>query len=79
LVVAGDTVDFPQQWEEWAVVHAGIKCLVKAERDTSGLAQRLALEDQRISALAPKRKPGEVERVADVDCVDDCRYPRSCR
>ncbi len=76
LVADTDAADFPQSWEEWAVVHAGLKFLSKAERDTTGLAQRLALEDQRINALAPKRKPGEVERVADVDFPDDFRYPR---
>lgn len=79
LAADSDIINFPQHWEEWAVVHAGLKFLSKAERDTTGLAQRLALEDQRINALAPKRKPGEVERVADVDGLDDYRCPRPWR
>lgn len=73
LVGDTDSVDFPQQWEEWAVIHAGLKCLTKAERDLTGLDYRMKMEDARIAKIAPKRRHGEVERVADVDYPEEMR------
>jgi len=58
LVADADTVDF-LGWEEWVVLHAAMKCKVKAEMDTSGLEKLLALQEQRIQQAAPQRDAGE--------------------
>lgn len=55
LVLDSDTRDYPNGWEEWAVQKAALVCLVKEERDTSGVERLLALEEERIASEAPER------------------------
>lgn len=63
LVLDTDTRDYPNAWEEWAVLWAALVCVTKEERDTSGLEKLLAREEERILAAAPDRDAEPMEAV----------------
>lgn len=67
LVNVGDTVDYPNGWEQYAVLYAAILALTKEESDTSGLKSLLAEEGQRIEAAAARRHQGSPPRMVDVE------------
>lgn len=61
-----DTIDGVNGWEEYAVLHATIKCLQKEESDASlFLAQKQQLRME-IEAQAVNRDEGSPERIQDV-------------
>lgn len=67
LVGSSDTIDGVAGWEEYAVLDAAIKCLIKDEsfEHIAILENRKAVIKGRIDALAPQRD-GQPERVQDV-------------
>lgn len=66
LVLDTDVEEWDASWEEWAVLDAAIKCMGKAEQDTTSLEKLRAAEEARIKDLAPSRDENDVARVADV-------------
>jgi hypothetical protein len=67
LVNAGDTVDVPNGWEDYAVLEAAIRAGLKEESDISGW---LALQERlkvRLEAAAENRDAGAPEQVVDTD------------
>jgi hypothetical protein len=66
LALDSDTRDYPNGWEEWAILKAAIVCLGKEERDATHLERMLAMEDSRIRDAAPQRELAPVT-VADVE------------
>lgn len=71
MAIGTDTCAFPNGWEEWAVVHAAIKCKDKEESDISALVTDLKFETQRIEEAASGRDESEPERVADIEGLRD--------
>jgi hypothetical protein len=66
LVNDVDLVDGVSGWEEYVVVDAARKALLKEESDTSGLEREKAALVQRIEAEAAQRDAGEPATVAEV-------------
>ena len=62
---AEDTIDSINGWEEFIVLDAAIKCLLKSgeHERIPFLSQRLEQQRQRIRALAPRRDQQTAERV----------------
>jgi hypothetical protein len=69
LADPSDTIDSINGWEEFIVLDAAIKCLIKAgEAETVPiLSQRLEQQRQRIRAMAPRRDHQFAERVHVVE------------
>lgn len=65
LVNANDSCNFPNGWEEFAVLCAAEKILLKEESDISGIDALKQAQLQRISAAAENRDAGEPARVTD--------------
>lgn len=65
LTADGDTVDAVSGWEEYVIVDAAIKALVKEESDPSALMAAKAGLVQRIEAAAENRDAGQPVRVSD--------------
>jgi hypothetical protein len=65
LVLPADTIDSINGWEEFIVLDAAIKCVIKAgQNDTVAvLTQRLEQQRARIRSLAPRRDQQFAERV----------------
>jgi hypothetical protein len=70
LVNDNDTASNLQNWHEYAVVDAAIKCLAKEESDCSILVMQKEQLKQRIEAMASNRDAGMNDRVADVSRKD---------
>lgn len=72
LTLPGSTFDGVAGWEEYAVLDAAIKLLIKdGDPDMIGVLQgRLAQMKQRIDGLAAQRDAGAPERVQDVTLND---------
>lgn len=68
LVNGTDAVNYPNGYEEYAVLLAAIKVAVKEETDPSGLLQLLAMERARIEGAA-KRDEGSPARMVDVEAA----------
>lgn len=68
LVGGSDAVNYPNGYEEFAVLTAAIRCLLKEESDASGLMQLLGIERARIEA-AGKRDEGSPPRAVDVEAA----------
>jgi hypothetical protein len=71
----GDVLDF----EEYVVVDAAIKCLIKEESDPSALMAIKEQLKQRILSMAADRDVGEPEKISDVsgsEDVSDFLFPR---
>jgi hypothetical protein len=58
-------------WNEWVIVDAAIKALVKEESDTSALERDKASITARIESAAENRDASQPQRVADVQCDGD--------
>lgn len=73
LADADDTIDSINGWEEFIVLDAAIKCLIKAgETETLPvLGARLEQQRVRIRAMAPRRDQQFAERVHVVENVND--------
>lgn len=70
LVVAADTLDGVNGWEEWVVVHAAIKCLQKEESDTTELERELARITARIDRSAEVSRDTSPKTITNVE-VDE--------
>lgn len=66
LVSGSDTFDGVNGWEEYVILDAAAKCLLKEESDASALLQLKAAQAKRIIDTAPNRDAGEPQRVIDV-------------
>ncbi len=64
-----DTIDSINGWEEFIVLDAAIKCMIKAGQNESVgvLSGRLEQQRQRIRSLAPRRDQQCAERVHAID------------
>jgi len=71
LTTGSDTFDGVNGWEEYVVLDAAIKCLVKEESDVSALVKFKEDQLQRIMAAAPNRNAAEPQRVTDVNAVQN--------
>lgn len=68
-----DTTITRNNWEEYIVIDAAMKCLVKEESDTNDLKIELARIEKRIEEMAQNRDIGNTDRITDVHAmgVDD--------
>jgi hypothetical protein len=64
-----DTFDGINGWEEYIVIDAAIKALLKEESDISALMAQKAAITKRINECAPNRDAGMPDRVTDVYAV----------
>jgi hypothetical protein len=71
LVSGSDTLTGVSGWEEYVVVDAAIKCLLKEESDPSALMAKKAELKQRIEEAASVRSPAAPSRVVDVEGLND--------
>jgi len=69
--VNDDVFDAPEDWHEYAVIDAAIKCLVKEESDVSALLLAKEKMQARIEAEASDRDEGDTGRVAEVEDESD--------
>lgn len=70
LMIDSSVYLVPQYWDEYVIVDAAMKCLIKEESDVSTLAAMKGALMQRILNAAPNRDAGEAPRVADVSSSD---------
>lgn len=70
LVADGDTFDGMNGFEEWAVLKAARKCLLKEESDVTDLDRELVEERARITEMADVRDYSQPDRVVDVNSDD---------
>lgn len=82
LVLDTDTAEFPNGWEEWAVLSAAIVCKTKEERDPGTLVSLLGLEAARLEKAAPAQDSNAPKRVVVTDVegmggpwAEDARRP----
>lgn len=66
LVNDTDELDGVNGWEEYAILDAAIKCMVKEESDPSVLAAQLAAQKERILTMAKDRDQGEPRTTTDI-------------
>lgn len=71
LALDTDTIDGVSGWEEWVVVDAARKCLMKEESDTTALERELAALDTRIKLASSRRDNAQPARVVDVTSGED--------
>lgn len=62
----GDSMDGVNGWEEYVIVDAARKCLLKEESDVSGLLQEKAALERRIEVMAQNRDAANPQQVEDV-------------
>lgn len=81
LVDAADatTVDGVAGWEEYIVVDAAIRALLREDTDTSQLQARKAQLKQRIAEAAEQRETAAPARVFDINADDDAMNPYDSR
>lgn len=66
LSADGDTLDGVNGWEEYIIVDAAMKCLIKEESDISALVLEKSEMKKRVTEMAAQRDVGHSERVSDV-------------
>jgi len=66
LSSGSDAINFPNGWEEWAVVDAGIKCMVRQETDFQALQLAKQELTKRIMDAAESRDAGAPPSAVDV-------------
>ncbi len=66
LVEDDDTLDGVDGWQEYVIIDAAIKMMIKEESDISALVAQKAAMMQRIKDSAANRDAGEPSRVSDV-------------
>ncbi len=70
LAATGSTVNFPNGWERYVVLHAAMCCLRKEESDHTGVErEKLGLRGH-IIQVAANRDAGEPEQAVDVEAGD---------
>lgn len=69
LTQDSDTFDGINGWEEFIVIDAAIKALIKEESDVSTLMAQKAAIVRRINECAPNRDAGMPDRVTDIYAV----------
>lgn len=69
-----DTVDGVNGWEEYIILDAAIRCMIKEESDPTGLMMLKSEIETRISDIASERDIGEPETISDSRHVYD-EYP----
>lgn len=62
-----DMIPYMEQWSDYVVVDAAIKCLAKEESDPTVYMMQKDQLLKRIEALASSRDAGQPERIADVN------------
>jgi len=67
LVAESDTVDVPAGFDEYIVIDAAIKCLVKEESSTAALDNAKAAMMKRIENMAANRDADQAESISDVN------------
>ena len=67
LSAESDTVDVPAGFDEYIVIDAAIKCLVKEESSTTALDNAKAAMMKRIENMAANRDAGQPEAIADIN------------
>ena len=66
MVLDTDTIDGVNGWEEYIILDAAIKCMVKEESDTTALMTQLALVKERITTMSKDRDQGEPRTTTDI-------------
>lgn len=66
LSADGDTLDGVNGFEEYIIIDAAIKMLIKEESDTTALMMQKEALRKRVESMAPNRDAGACERVSDV-------------
>jgi hypothetical protein len=66
LTADADTVDGVSGWEEYILLDAAIKCMVKEESDPSAFAAQKMAVLQRIESAAENRNAGAPQTVSDI-------------
>lgn len=66
LVNDSDVLDGVNGWEEYIILDAAIKCMVKEESDPSALLTQLNLVKDRIKTMAKDRDQGEPRTTTDI-------------
>lgn len=80
LSVDGDTFNGRDGWEEWVVLDAAIKCMVKEESDPAALMAERERCQTRILSQAKSRDLARPDRVRDAEPrFDDYDIPRAGR
>lgn len=76
LTTDTDQIDGYNGWEEYIVVDAAIKCLIKEESGIEEMVRERKILVDDIMAAAQNRDTGESERITDVYAgdLDYCRY-----
>lgn len=65
MAVDADVLDGVNGWEEFVVLDAAIKCMVKEESDPSALMKQLEDQNTRILDMSKDRDQGEAETTTD--------------
>lgn len=65
LSADGDTLNGYNGWDEYVVLSAARKALVKEEQDVSDIDRELMVLNQRIESMAPNRDQAEPMRIQD--------------
>ena len=65
LSTDGDTLDGYNGWDEYVIVTAARKALVKEEQDVTELDREILMFNQRLEAMAPNRDQGQPMRIQD--------------
>lgn len=61
-----DTIDNVNGWEDWIILDAARKALVKEESDITAVVMELRELEKRIEEMAQQRDIGETDRITDV-------------
>jgi len=70
LSSGSDAVNVPGGWEEYAVLHAAIQCLIKEESDPTELRRELARLESELEVLKEQRDTSMPQQTVDMDLVD---------
>ena len=66
LVNDSDKLDGVNGWEEFVILDAAIKCMIKEESDPQALMVQLAAVKERITTMAKDRDQGEPQKTTDI-------------
>lgn len=66
LVNDADLLDGVNGWEEYIILDAAIKCMVKEESDPSALLAQLQMVKDRIATMSKDRDQGEPQKTTDI-------------
>jgi hypothetical protein len=66
LVTDSDVLDGVNGWEEFIILDAAIKCMVKEESDPSALIAQLQMVKDRIATMSKDRDQGEPQKTTDI-------------